>query len=114
MRRALWQLVKNMDRLEREDIRETLDKFIASTEQEQGLVTRIRRGVFGSPHSDPRWDLAWQIMRKVVPRKPRFRDHHRTQDVDETSTSPGIASSSCSAIFSTVCTSRAQFGQWSG
>ena len=83
MRRALRQLVKNMDRLEREDIRETLDKFIASTEQEQGLVTRIRRGVFGSPHSDPRWDLAWQIMRKVVPRKPRFRDHHRTQDVDD-------------------------------
>ena len=83
MRRALRKLVKNMDRLEREDIRVTLDKFIASTEQKQDLATRIKLGVFGSTDSNPRWDLAWQIMRKVVPRKPGFRDRQRAREVDD-------------------------------
>ena len=82
MRGALTELVKNMDRLEREDIQVTLDKFIESTQQPESWPAKIRRKLLGDV-ATPRWDLAWQIMRKVVPRKPDFRDHHRTRDVDD-------------------------------
>ena len=80
MRKYLKTIVRAMDRLERQDIYATLAEFVESEKNPIGLPEKLKRALTGGPSASPRWSLSWQIMRKVVPRKPDFREHHRTRD----------------------------------
>ena len=80
MRKYLKTIVRAMDRLERQDIYDTLAEFVESQKNPIGLPEKLKRALTGGPSASPRWSLSWQIMRKVVPRKPDFREHHRTRE----------------------------------
>ena len=80
MRKYLKTIVRAMDRLERQDIYDTLAEFVESQKNPIGLPEQLKRALTGGPSASPRWSLSWQIMRKVVPRKPDFREHHRTRE----------------------------------
>ena len=65
---------------EHQDIYDTLAEFVESQKNPIGLPEKLKRALTGGPSASPRWSLSWQIMRKVVPRKPDFREHHRTRE----------------------------------